>query len=152
MPHSFSTMDATASTPSTAAADASRRLRMAGIQPTRQRIAIAQVMLLAPAHMTADEVLVAARIYLPNLSRATVYNTLPMLVQKGLLRALRMNADCTIYDSRTDVHSHIYHEDTGLLEDLPAHLLQWPSMPPIATGLELVGLDLIVRVRQQRRD
>lgn len=131
--------------------DVETRLRDAGIQPTRQRMAIAQVLLHAPVHLTADEILLAARTYLPSLSRATVYNTLPLLVEKGLLRALRLDQERTVYDSRTDAHSHIYHEDTGLLEDLPADMLQWPSLPRIASDLELVGLDLIVRVRQRQQ-
>ncbi len=126
-----------------------QRLRVAGVQPTRQRLAIAQVFFQAPVHLTADEVLIAARAYLPSLSRATVYNTLPLFVEKGLLRALRLDQDRTVYDSRTDAHSHIYHEDTGMLEDIPSEMLQWPDVPALAPNLELVGLDLIVRVRER---
>ena len=128
------------------------RLRSADIQPTRQRMAIAQVLLHAPVHLAADDILAAARKLLPSLSRATVYNTLPLFVEKGLLRALRLDPERTVYDSRTDTHSHIYHEDTGTLEDMPAEMLQWPSIPDIPdipAHLELVGLDLIVRVRQK---
>lgn len=126
------------------------RLRDADIQPTRQRVAIAQVLLQAPVHLTADEILAAARAYLHSLSRATVYNTLPLFVEKGLLRALRLDQERTVYDSRTDAHSHIYHEDTGLLEDIPSEMLPWPQLPAIASDLELVSLDLIVRVRQRQ--
>lgn len=126
------------------------QLRAAGIQPTRQRLAIAQVLLHNPVHMAADDILLSARQFLPSLSRATVYNTLPLFVEKGLLRALRLDPERTVYDSRTDTHSHIYHEDTGMLEDLPAEMLQWPSFPHISEHLELVGLDLIVRVRQRQ--
>ncbi|WP_312567391.1 transcriptional repressor [Comamonas sp.] len=127
------------------------RLRNAGIQPTRQRVAIAQVLLHAPVHLAADDILLHARHHLPSLSRATVYNTLPLFVEKGLLRALRLDQERTVYDSRTDAHSHIYHEDTGMLEDIPSDMLQWPSVPKINADLELVGLDLIVRVRQRQR-
>ena len=125
------------------------RLRDAGIQPTRQRMAIAQVLLHAPVHLAADDVLLQARRHLPSLSRATVYNTLPLFVEKGLLRALRLDRERTVYDSCTDAHSHIYHEDTGMLEDIPNDMLQWPNVPQINDDLELVGLDLIVRVRQR---
>ena len=131
-------------------AASSARLRAAAIQPTRQRLAIAQVLLHAPVHMNAEEVLQAARVLLPHLSRATVYNTLPLFVAKGLLRALRIDPECTVYDSRTDAHSHIYHEDTGVVEDLPAQQLPWHACPPIAAHLELVGMDVIVRVRQRQ--
>lgn len=130
--------------------DVEARLRDAGIQPTRQRMAIAQVLLQAPVHLAADDILASARCYLPSLSRATVYNTLPLFVEKGLLRALRLEQDRTVYDSRTDAHSHIYHEDTGVLEDLPAEMLQWPRIPVISPSLELVSLDLVIRVRQRQ--
>lgn len=126
------------------------RLRHAGIQPTRQRLAVAQALLPTPVHLAADDILIAARTYLPSLSRATVYNTLPLFVEKGLLRALRLDPERTVYDSRTDAHSHIYHEDTGVLEDIPCAAVQWPSIPSLASNLELVGLDVIVRVRQKR--
>lgn len=129
--------------------DVALRLHAAGIQPTRQRLAIAQVLLQAPVHMTADDVLRCARAVFPRLSRATVYNTLPLLVDKGLLRALRLDAERTVYDSRTEAHSHLYHADTGLVEDLPNSLLQWPCLPALPAHLELLGLDLIVRVRQR---
>ena len=127
------------------------RLRDAGIQPTSQRMAIAQVLLQAPVHLTADAILAAARHYLPSLSRATVYNTLPLFVDKGLLRALRLDVERTVYDSRTDAHSHIFHEDTGILEDLAADLPPELQIPAISPDLELVGVDLIVRVRQRKQ-
>lgn len=125
-------------------------LRQAGIQPTRQRLAIAQVLLSQPVHCTADEVLQQARTLLPSLSRATVYNCLPLLAEKGLLRALRLDAERTVYDSRTDRHSHLYHEDTGQLEDLPTPILSHLSMPPLPASLELLGWDVVVRVRQRK--
>lgn len=136
--------------PLACASDVAKRLHDAGIQPTRQRIAIAQVLLSAPVHMAADDILLAARAVFPRLSRATVYNTLPLLVEQGLLRALRLDPERTVYDSRTEPHSHIYHEDTGMVEDLPAQMLQWQALPQIASDLELVGMDLIVRVRQRQ--
>lgn len=132
------------------AIDVATRLHNAGIQPTRQRIAIAQVLLSAPVHMAADDILRAARAVLPRLSRATVYNTLPLLITKGLLRALRLDPERTVYDSRTDAHSHIYHEDTGVVEDLPAPLIPWYALPQMASDLDLVGIDVMVRVRQRQ--
>lgn len=130
--------------------DVEALLRQAGIHPTRQRLAIAQVMLSQPVHCTADEILQQARSLLPRLSRATVYNSLPLFVEKGLLRALRMDTERTIYDSRTDVHSHLYHEDTGQLQDLPTQMLPHMPCPQMPPNLELVGLDVIVRVRQRK--
>lgn len=129
--------------------DVAARLRDAGIQPTRQRVAIAQVLLHGPVHLTAEEILLAARTHQPSISRATVYNTLLVFVQQGLLRVLRLGHECTVYDSRTDTHSHLYHQDTGMVEDLPPEALQGPNLPAISPDLELLGLEVIVRVRQR---
>lgn len=123
------------------------RLQSAGIQTTRQRIAIGQVLLRRPVHMTADDILVAARALLPTLARATVYNTLSVFVEKGLLRVLRLNPEHTVYDSRTEAHSHLYHEDTGQVQDCAFEGLPRSLMPHIPPHLEVVGVDLMVRVR-----
>lgn len=70
------------------------------------------------------------------------------MVQGGLLRALRMDAERMIYDSRVEAHSHIYHEDTGMVQDLDASELSLPHIPSLPSDLEVVGYDLIVRVRK----
>jgi Fur family iron response transcriptional regulator len=125
-----------------------QRLQQAGLQPTRQRLAIARVLLSQPTHMHADQVLQAARQHYPALSRATVYSTLPLLVQHGLLRALPLGLEHQVYDSRTDAHPHLLVEDTGEVMDLPHDCIRWDALPAIASGLEIAGVDLVVRVRQ----
>lgn len=124
-------------------------LMTAGIQPTKQRLAVANVLLQSPIHLTAEEVLLGARQYLSHISRATVYNTLQAFLDKGLIRSLHLDAERTVYDSRPESHPHLYHEDTGVLEDLPlglASLVETLDLPP---HLELLGLDLVVRVQQR---
>lgn len=124
-------------------------LMAAGIQPTKQRLAVAQVLLQRPIHLTAEEVLAAARQHLPSISRATVYNTLQVLIDKGLIRALHLDAQRTVYDSRPEAHPHLYHEDTGILEDLPQDIQQSLAQSlQISPSLEILGMDLTVRVRR----
>ena len=72
------------------------RLQVAGVLPTLQRLAIGAVLLQRPVHMTAEQVLAAARTHLAGISRATVYGTLQTFVQHGLLRELVMNGEATI--------------------------------------------------------
>ncbi|WP_370679196.1 Fur family transcriptional regulator [Comamonas sp. GB3 AK4-5] len=125
-----------------------QRLQRAGLQPTRQRLAIARVLLRQPTHMHADQVLQAARTHYPALSRATVYSTLPLLVQHGLLRALPLGLEHQVYDSRTDAHPHLLVEETGEVMDLPPDCIRWDALPAMASGLEIAGIDLVVRVRR----
>lgn len=125
------------------------RLQQAGISPTLQRLAIAEALLRQPCHMTADQVLAAARQWLPSLSRATVYGTLQLFVRQGLLRELPIDGEATVYDSNLAPHHHLYHEDTGEVSDLPAEALQVLGLPALGEGLELAAVDVIVRVRRR---
>lgn len=125
------------------------RLQQAGIGPTLQRLAIAEALLRQPCHMTADQVLAAARQWLPSLSRATVYGTLQLFVRQGLLRELPIDGEATVYDSNLAPHHHLYHEDTGEVSDLPAEALQVLGLPALGEGLELAAVDVIVRVRRR---
>lgn len=125
------------------------RLQQAGIGPTLQRLAIADALLRQPCHMTADQVLVAARQWLPSLSRATVYGTLQLFVRQGLLRELPIDGEATVYDSNLTPHHHLYHEDTGEVSDVPAEALQVLGLPALGEGLELAAVDVIVRVRRR---
>lgn len=125
------------------------RLQQAGIGPTLQRLAIAEALLRQPCHMTAEQVLVAARQWLPSLSRATVYGTLQLFVRQGLLRELPIDGEATVYDSNLTPHHHLYHEDTGEVSDVPAEALQVLGLPALGEGLELAAVDVIVRVRRR---
>lgn len=125
------------------------RLQQAGIGPTLQRLAIAEALLRQPCHMTADQVLAAARQWLPTLSRATVYGTLQLFVRQGLLRELPIDGEATVYDSNLAPHHHLYHEDTGEVTDVPVEALQVLGLPALGEGLELAAVDVIVRVRRR---
>ena len=124
------------------------RLRQAGLQPTRQRLAMARVLLGAPVHMHAEQVLQAARQHYPSLSRATVYASLPLFAERGLLRALPLGLEHTVYDSSTEVHPHLLIEDSGEVLDLPPDCIRWDALPPLAPGLEVAAIDMVVRVRR----
>ncbi|BBL25688.1 MULTISPECIES: Fur family transcriptional regulator [Comamonas] len=129
-------------------AQLAERLRQAGLQPTRQRLAMARVLLGAPVHMHAEQVLQAARQHYPSLSRATVYASLPLFAERGLLRALPLGLEHTVYDSSTEVHPHLLIEDSGEVLDLPPDCIRWDALPPLAPGLEVAAIDMVVRVRR----
>ena len=118
--------------------------------PTLQRLAVGAVMLQRPVHMTAEQVLVAARDCVPGISRATVYSTLQMFVRHGLLRELLMDGEATIYDSNTLPHHHLYHVDTGLVEDLPCGQLRVSGLPELGEDMEMADIDVIIRVRSRK--
>lgn len=134
----------------TASSSVQQRLREVGIVPTLQRLLIASTLLERPIHMTAEQVLVAVRKRMPEISRATVYGTLQLFVRHGLLKELPIKGAATVFDSNPLPHHHLYNVDTGEVSDLPADTMQVLGLPTIADTLELSEVDVIVRVRSRR--
>lgn len=99
-------------------------LRRHGIQPSAQRVAIAEFVLATDAHPSADQVLVAVRERMPMVSRATVYNTLHVLVAGGLLRELELAEGRVAYDPKIEPHHHFIDESTGAIRDVPWQALE----------------------------
>jgi Fur family iron response transcriptional regulator len=121
-------------------------LEQHGIRPTRQRLAIAQLVLGSHDHLSADRV--HARV--PKASRATVYNTLNLLVGKGLIREVVLAAGNVVYDANLDRHHHFIDETTGRISDLPWDAVQ-VGAPPQLPGVEVTSYEVVVRGRRISR-
>lgn len=94
-------------------------LKQKGIQPTAQRIAVCKYVLCEAEHTTVDEVKEWADNNFPKISLATVYNTLNVLVESGLIKALKLShSDKVIYDNNTKNHYHFLDEATGKIYDI----------------------------------
>ncbi len=126
------------------ARDLAHTLRSHGIQPSAQRLAVAQVVLDTDRHPSADEVCARAREVLATVSRATVYNTLNLLVEKGLLRALVLAEGRTVFDPLTEPHHHFIDERTGRIFDLPWESLEVRRIDEIP-GVEVHDYEVVVR-------
>ncbi|HWR73739.1 MAG TPA: transcriptional repressor [Nitrospirota bacterium] len=94
-------------------------LNQFGIQPTPQRIAVAEFVLKTDTHPTADEVWAQVRQSCPTLSRATVYNTLNLFAEKGLLRTQPLKEGVVVFDPRVNPHHHFIDEESGQVFDVP---------------------------------
>jgi Fur family iron response transcriptional regulator len=123
-------------------------LREAGIRPTRQRVVIMRTIRRGGRrHLTPEgfhKELDQAGL---KMALGTVYNTLNQFAAAGLLRRVGFG-DRTFYCTSTDPHHHFFDEDTGLLEDIPGAQPSVANLPPLAAGLEMVGVDIVVRVRR----
>src|SRR6516164_8275660 len=104
--------------------DAAATLRERGIQPSAQRIAVAQYVLTTDEHPSADRVWARVKRGFPMLSRATVYNTLNLFVAKGLLRPLVLAEGKVVFDPNVASHHHFIDEETGAIHDVPWHALE----------------------------
>ena len=86
---------------------------------------------------------------MPEISRATVYNTLKLFSEKGLVRELIVDADRTVFDSNTEPHPHIYNAGTGELTDIDAGDLKVTGSAKLPEGVEVESVDIVVRVRKK---
>jgi Fur family iron response transcriptional regulator len=104
--------------------DLIRLLEDHGIQPSAHRLAVAEYVLRTDQHPSADTVLVKVAESFPFISRATVYNTLNIFVEKGLLRALNMAEGKVVFDPNVSKHHHFVDEETGAIYDIPWEALE----------------------------
>jgi len=96
------------------------RLLEKGLQPTLQRVLLCQYLLGEAEHPSAEDVYSWTQVYHPSISLATVYNTLGMMVDSGLLKEYKLShTDKVIYDNNLEDHYHFLDEESGLLYDIP---------------------------------
>lgn len=117
------------------------------IRPTNQRMQIARELLSQPQHLSADQVLARVNIKETLVSKATVYNTLNLFAEKGLIRQVIIDSGKVFYDSNTDSHHHIYNEDTGQLHDIEASRVTLERTPELPPDTVKTGIDIIIRVK-----
>lgn len=133
--------------PSATRESVSAALLAQGIQPTRQRVEIAMALLGRHEHLSADQVLARVNESHPETSRATVYNTLRLFVDKRLVREVIVDPNRLFYDSNVEPHYHLYDVDTGCLTDIPATSVTITGLPDLPAHLVPEGMDVIIRVR-----
>jgi Fe2+ or Zn2+ uptake regulation protein len=118
-----------------------------GIQASAPRIAIADYVFSTRAHPTAEEVRAEVEKKMPSVSLATVYNTLHLFVEKGLLVAVKDPAsDKWRYDCNTKPHFHFFDETTGQMVDLDASVLRiQPDFSKLYADFEVNSIEVTVK-------
>ncbi|MCF6217518.1 MAG: transcriptional repressor [Gammaproteobacteria bacterium] len=117
------------------------------IGPTQQRICIAQVLCSQPRHLSAEQVLEEVNRKRIQVSKATIYNTLNLFVSTGLIREVIVDPSKVFYDSTTTPHFHFYNEESGEISDIKRGDLVLKASPIMPEGMELAGIDIVVRIR-----
>lgn len=120
-----------------------------GVRPTTQRLRIAEMLLDQPRHVTAEQILATLRQSPGRVSKATVYNTLKLFVDHGLLRPIHVDPERCVYDSMVAPHHHFQDLDTGEMTDIPPDALRIADMPPLPPGMELAGVEVVIRLRRK---
>lgn len=125
------------------------RLAACGIRITEQRLRIAGILLAAPQHLSAEQVAEALRRKGARVSKATVYNTLNLFAAQGLIRQLSVDGECAWFDSNVGPHYHFQDEHTGALRDVELRDVEFSRLPEPPAGMEVVGIDLVIRLRRR---
>ena len=123
-------------------------LRRHDINPTHQRIEIAHTLFARGEHLSADQVLAIVNDRHSETSKATVYNTLNLFLEKKLIREVIVDPNKVFYDPNTEPHHHLYNIDTGELTDVDASRIEISGLPQLPDGMVTDGVDIIVRVRK----
>ena len=124
-------------------------LRRHDINPTHQRIEIACALFARGEHLSADQVLAIVNYRHSETSKATVYNTLNLFLEKKLVREVIVDPNKVFYDPNTEPHHHLYNVDTGELTDIDASRIEVSGLPQLPEGMVTDGVDIIVRVRSR---
>jgi Fur family iron response transcriptional regulator len=127
------------------------RLRDAGLRPTRQRQALAQLLFAAgDRHITAEMLHEEAMHAGVPVSLATVYNTLHQFTEAGLLREVVVEGAKTHFDTNTSQHHHFYNEANGSLSDVPEHGMRIAALPEPPEGMEITEVEVMVRIAPRK--
>ena len=123
----------------------------AGLRPTRQRRALAELLVGdgRHRHVTAESLFDAARDAGEPVALATVYNTLKSFTEAGLLTEISVDGARSYFDTRTEDHPHFYWEDEGRLTDAPADSVEFARLPEAPAGMEIAKVDVVIRVRRR---
>jgi Fur family peroxide stress response transcriptional regulator len=88
-----------------------------GLKITPQRIAVLDAMKTIDGHPTADNVIEFIRRNHPHIAIGTVYKTLDVFVEKGLLKKVKTEKDIMRYERAKDIHHHLYCNESERIED-----------------------------------
>lgn len=122
----------------------------AGLRPTRQRLAIARLLVGdgQDRHVTAESLFSAIGDNGERVSLATVYNTLRAFCDVGLMREITVDGSKSYFDTNTHDHPHYYWEDSATLSDAPGDQLEITRLPDAPDGAEIAAVDVVIRLRK----
>ena len=134
----------------TEAARATDWLARGGLRPTRQRLALARLLVGdgQDRHVTAESLFALTGGAGEKVSLATVYNTLRAFCEAGLVNEVVVDGARSYFDTRIENHPHFYWEDTHALTDAPADEVTIAALPAAPLGTEIARVDVVIRLRR----
>ncbi|MBL4741162.1 MAG: transcriptional repressor [Sneathiella sp.] len=126
------------------------RIRSAALRPTRQRLALAELLFSnGNRHLTAEKLHSEVLHSGVKISLATIYNNLHQFTAAGLLREVVVDSSKSYFDTNVTPHHHFFHEDEGRLQDIESSELTVLGIPNLPAGTAISSIDVIVRLSKQ---
>ena len=118
-----------------------------GVLSTPQRREVAEILLEKPQHLSADQIIDRLREAGSSVSKATVYNTLNLFGERGIVKEVMVDPVRKFYDSTTRPHNHFYIVVTGVLRDIPVEHVRFSDLPPMPEGSRSESIVVLIRIR-----
>ena len=123
------------------------RLRVAGLRPTRQRMALAKILFAGgDRHVTAEDLFTEAKSRRVKVSLATIYNALHDFTSRGLLREISVESKRSYFDTNVTDHHHFFFEGSGMLQDVALDEVRIASLPAAPKGSKIARVDVVIRI------
>src|SRR4051794_21247002 len=129
-----------------------RRLKESGLRPTRQRVALARLLIeTGPGPVPAEELFQEARTAGIAVSLATIYNTLHQFTAAGLMSEVVVGSGQSYFDTNPTSHYHYFDPTNGQIIDIPPYQVRFLRLPSPPPGKVIERIDVVVRIRNADR-
>jgi len=119
------------------------------VTPTKQRVDLAHLIFAKKQHFTAADLISLADKNKLNISMATVYNTLSLLEDKGMLKTINIDNELKFYDTNLEDHHHLYNTTMSTLTDIAHNRVTFAELPELPKTLEIESTELLIKVKNK---
>jgi len=119
------------------------------VTPTKQRLDLAKLIFAKKQHFTASDLISLANKSGLNISMATVYNTLSLLEDKGMLKTINIDNELKFYDTNMENHHHLYNTTMSTLTDIAHDRVTFAELPELPKTLEIESTELLIKVKNK---
>ena len=123
--------------------------RKLNVTPTKQRVDLAQLIFAKKQHFTAAELISLADRKKLNISMATIYNTLSLLEDKGMLKTINIDNELKFYDTNLDNHHHLYNTTMSTLTDIDNDRIVFSELPVLPKNLEIESTEVLIKAKNK---
>ena len=120
------------------------------VTPTKQRLDLARLIFAKKQHFTAADLISLADKNGLNISMATVYNTLSLLEDKGMLKTINIDNELKFYDTNMENHHHLYNTTMSTLTDIAHDKVTFAELPELPKTLEIESTELLIKVKNKQ--